>query len=174
MASELIHYLQYNSELPAPHHISKLPPIDSDLYTQPSDSLSHLNFDSYSLPGQFVRPRPNKFQTNFNNQNYYQSSTTNHNQSVNQAASLISRPTPTHSATHEIIPDQEISYPTTTTTENQYKTDFGYKVVPKPTEAVKIIPAPVTEPVRPFIPIFESYSRFVIVCTSIFLYYFAT
>merc|ERR1711971_919733 len=32
------------------------------------------------------------------------------------------------------------------------------KVVPKPTEAVKIIPAPVTEPVRPFIPIFESYS----------------
>jgi hypothetical protein len=28
-----------------------------------------------------VRPRPNKFQTNFNNQNYYQSSTTNHNQS---------------------------------------------------------------------------------------------
>ena len=114
------------------------------------------------LPGQFVRPRPNKFQTNFNNQNYYQSSTTNHNQSVNQAASPTSRPTPTHSATHEIIPDQEISYPTTTTTENQYKTDFGYKVVPKPTEAVKIIPAPVTEPVRPFIPIFESYSRFVI------------
>ena len=114
------------------------------------------------LPGQFVRPRPNKFQTNFNNQNYYQSSTTNHNQSVNQAASPTSPPTLTHSATHEIIPDQEISYPTTTTTENQYKTDFGYKVVPKPTEAVKIIPAPVTEPVRPFIPIFESYSRFVI------------
>ena len=51
LASKLIHYLQYNSELPAPHHISKLPPIDSDLYTQPSDSLSHLNFDSYSLPG---------------------------------------------------------------------------------------------------------------------------
>ena len=55
---------------------------------------------------------------------------------------------------------EEISYPTSTTTENQYKTDFGYKVVPKPTEAVKNIPVPVTEPVRPFIPIFESYSRF--------------
>merc|ERR1712223_1212102 len=133
------------SDLPSPHHISKLPPIDSDLYTLASDSLSHLNFDSYSLAGQFVRPRPNKFQ-NFPNK--YQS-TSIFNDSVKAAPS----PSP-----HPVATSQEISY-TTTTTENQYKTDFGYKVVPKPTEAAEIVSiVPVTEPVRPFIPIFESFS----------------
>ena len=143
--------------------MNKLPPIDSDLYTQPSDSLSHLNFDSYSLPGQFVRPRPNQFQTfaSVNAEPFtvkpftiFQYSNHFNNDSFKAAPSLSPSPSPPVKNT------PNVSYTaTTTTTENQYKTDFGYKVVPKPTEAVKTVIVPVTEPVRPFIPIFDSYSR---------------
>lgn len=102
--------------LPAPHQISKLPPIDSDLYVQPSDSLSHLNYESsYSLAGHFVHPRP----------------------------------TIPASSKFPNFPHYHLPVTQTSTTEN-YKTDFGYKVGPKPTEAVKSLPVITsTLPYRP-------------------------
>lgn len=47
------------------HTVSKLPPIDSDLYDDPhphdhaANGLNHLNLDSYAIAGHFVRPKPN-------------------------------------------------------------------------------------------------------------------
>ena len=114
------------AKLPGPQHISKLPPIDSDLYTQPSDSLSHLSTDNtYSL-GQFVRPRPNH----------------EHLLRNEEVSSLTS-------VKPQVVSSVQPHVVSSTTTENQYKTDFGYSVGPKPTEAVRIQPVASTEPVKP-------------------------
>ncbi len=109
--------------LPEPHHISKLPPIDSDLYSDSlpfSDSLSQLSpdstYDHHSLAGTFVRPRPNQdYNSRFPN-----------------------------------FPSSSLYPSSTTENSGKFKTDFGYKVLPKPTEAVKILPL-VTQPIRPYI-----------------------
>ena len=47
--------------LPEPQHVSQLPPIDSDLISSPNEALGHPILSSYSLTGQFVRPKANKY-----------------------------------------------------------------------------------------------------------------
>ena len=47
-------------KLPEPQHVSQLPPIDSDLISSPNEALGHPILNTYSLAGQFVRPKPNR------------------------------------------------------------------------------------------------------------------
>ena len=45
--------------LPEPQHVSQLPPFDSDLISSPNEALGHPILNTYSLAGQFVRPKHN-------------------------------------------------------------------------------------------------------------------
>ena len=59
------HFIEFNKyeslKLPQPQQISQLPPIDSDLISAPNEALGHPILNTYSLAGQFVRPRPNRY-----------------------------------------------------------------------------------------------------------------